>query len=469
MNLYIQVENPVRFGVQKFYFSEGLIGQSWAKDICLTVASDGFIAHVETGVKPMNTNVLGPVLPAMPNLHSHAFQRAFAGLAEHRNPGKSDFWSWRNAMYAFAQAMTPEALETIASALYIEMLKAGYSTVGEFHYLHNADQDLALAMSDAIIRAADTSGIALTHLPVLYQASDFGAKSPLTAQLPFVHGTEEFNRLLQILAPRLTGRHQLGVAFHSLRAVEASSFASVINILEKINLSAPIHIHIAEQTAEVDACLQHTGKRPVEWLLENQPVDERWCLIHGTHLMESEWQALAETGAVVGLCPTTEANLGDGLFPLPEYEKHGGRWAIGSDSHISIDAREELRLLEYGQRLARQERTVLAGAEGGHTGLHLWKNAAKSGAQALGQPIGEIAVGHRADLTVLDKSSPIFAGASDGQVVDAFVFSGQPNPISRVMVAGSWVVENGKHKHEDEIFSRYNKLVAGIVAPMEER
>ena len=455
--------------MQKLYFSEGLIGQSWAKDICLTVAPDGFIIHVETSVKSPASAVYGPVLPAMPNVHSHAFQRAFAGLAEYKAPGKSDFWSWRNAMYGFARHMTPEALETIASALYIEMLKAGYSAVGEFHYLHNADQDQALAMSDAVIRAADTSGIALTHLPVLYQASGFGGKAPLSGQLPFVHDSDDFTRLLQILAPRLTGRHQLGVAFHSLRAVDADSFVPVINTLEDISIKAPIHIHIAEQTAEVEACLQHSGKRPVEWLLDTQPVDERWCLIHATHLVESEWQALAEARAVVGLCPTTEANLGDGLFPLSEFENCDGRWAIGSDSHISIDAREEIRLLEYGQRLARQERTILAGDGGGHTGLHMWQNAAKCGAQALAQPMGEIAVGKRADLIVLDKNAPTFAGATYGQVVDAFVFSGQPNPISRVMVAGNWVVENGKHKHEDEIFGRYKRLVGDIAATMEDR
>ena len=455
--------------MQKLYFSEGLIGQNWAKDICLTVASDGIITHVETGVIPHKVAIFGPVLPAMPNVHSHAFQRAFAGLAEYKQPGKSDFWSWRNAMYGFARQMTPEALEIVASALYVEMLKAGYSAVGEFHYLHNADEDQALAMSDSIIRAADISGIALTHLPVLYQTSDFGGKAPEEGQLPFVHTVDEFNRLLQILAPRLVGRHNLGVAFHSLRAVHGDRFGSVINTLEKINLSAPIHIHIAEQTAEVDACLEYTGKRPIEWLLENQPVDARWCLIHATHVVESEWQKLAETGAVVGLCPTTEANLGDGLFPLPEYIGAGGQWAIGSDSHISIDAREELRLLEYGQRLARQERTVLVPENGGHSGLYLWQMAALSGAQALGQPIGEIAVGKRADLIVLDDTSPIFAGATYGQVVDAFVFSGQPSPVDRVMVAGNWVVEGGKHRHEEEIFARYKKLVGDVSFAAEDR
>lgn len=452
--------------MQKLYFSEGLIGQDWAKDICLTVASDGMIEHVKTGANTEGVKVFGPLLPAMSNVHSHAFQRAFAGLAEYKAPCqgtvKSDFWSWRSAMYGFAQHMTPAVLEAVASALYIEMLKAGYSAVGEFHYLHNSHLDQSLSMSDAIVKAADTAGIALTHLPVFYEASDFGGKAPEPEQAPFIHTVADFNRLLQILSPRLQGRHRLGVAFHSLRAVNSASFGPVINMLDRISLKAPIHIHIAEQTAEVDASLKHFGERPVNWLLDNQQIDDRWCLIHATHLIDSEWKNLAATGATVGLCPTTEANLGDGLFPLLEFQKAGGHWAIGSDSHISIDAREELRLLEYGQRLARQERTVVVGESGGHTGLHLWTQAAKYGAQALAQPIGEIAVGKRADLIVLDAQAPCFAGASGPQLVDTLVFSGQPNPISHVMVAGEWVIQNSKHKDENPVFDRYRETVSAI-------
>jgi len=458
--------------MQKHYFSEGLLGESWAHDICLTIDADGLIAAVDSGVvMPDGTSVHGPVLPAMANLHSHAFQRAFAGLAEYKpsresggSDEKSDFWSWREAMYGFATQMTPDALTAIASALYVEMLKAGYSAVGEFHYLHNSHLDQSLAMSDAVIAAADATGIALTHLPVLYEASDFGGRQPVPAQLPFVHSADEFCRLLQILSPRIQGHHRLGVAFHSLRAVRAGSFAPVIETLEKINLGAPIHIHIAEQTAEIEACLTHNDKRPVNWLLDTVSIDKRWCLIHATHVTEQEWRRIAECGATVGLCPTTEASLGDGLFPLPEFLRAGGTWGIGSDSHVSIDTREELRLLEYGQRLARQERVILVGVEGGHAGEYLWRNAALGGAQALAQPIGEITVGKRADLIVLDTSKPAFAGASYGQILDAFIFCGQPNPISDVMVAGQWVIEAGKHKAEDEIFSRYNELVCSLAA-----
>jgi len=467
--------------MQKLYFSEGLLGDCWAKDICLTLDTDGMILSVASGCSvPEGVHVYGPVLPAMANLHSHAFQRAFAGLAEYKstNPsgGKSDFWSWREAMYGFAAHMTPGAQEIVAAALYVEMLKVGYSAVGEFHYLHNNHLDQSLAMSDAMIAAADATGIALTHLPVFYEAADFGGKPPASAQIPFVHDRNEFCRLLQILSARLSGRHQLGLAFHSLRAVAPDSFAPIIDTLDKIDMRAPIHIHIAEQTAEVEACLAHSGKRPVEWLLDSQPVNERWCLIHATHVSKQEWQDIAQSGAIVGLCPTTEANLGDGLFPLSEFIEQGGKWGIGSDSHISIDTREELRLLEYGLRLARQERSVLAGAAGsegtvdtgasvaGHVGAFLWGSAAQGGAKALGQPIGEIAVGKRADLIVLDKSKLAFAGAACGQIMDALVFAGQPNPITDVMVAGKWVIEGGKHKDEDQIFARYQDLVGTVAA-----
>ncbi|WP_262690328.1 formimidoylglutamate deiminase [Kordiimonas aestuarii] len=455
--------------MQKHYFKDGLIGAGWASDICMHVGAGGLITKLETGVKaPSGAPTHATVLPAMPNLHSHAFQRAFAGLAEFRTPGESDFWSWRNAMYHFAAHMTPEAVEVIASALYIEMLKAGYSAVGEFHYLHNSHVDQALAMSDAIITAAKQTGIALTHLPVLYQTSDFGSVPANKSQAPFLHADGEYDRLLKILAPRLKGPHRLGLCFHSLRAVPEDAFDAAIGTMNELDDTAPIHIHVAEQMREVEACVKATGKRPVEWLLNNQPVDERWCLIHATHVTEDEWRGVAERGAVVGLCPATEANLGDGIFPAAGFSAVGGRFGIGSDSHISIDPREELRLLEYGQRLSRHARTVLTASGGGHTGEFLWSQATKGGAQALGQPIGEIAVGRRADLIVLDRTSPTFAASTLSQMLDAFVFVGQPNPISDVMVAGEWVVKAGRHAKEEHVFARYNDLVGRIAAKMED-
>ncbi|PCI62464.1 MAG: formimidoylglutamate deiminase [Kordiimonadales bacterium] len=454
--------------MQKLFFSEGLLASGWAEGICLGIDATGMLTSVEVGVEaPDGIRAFGPVLPAMSNLHSHAFQRAFAGLAEYKAPGQSDFWSWRKAMYGFAGQMTPAHQQAIAAALYVEMLKAGYSAVGEFHYLHGADQDQALDTSEAVIAAADETGIALTHLPVLYEASGFGGAAPLQEQQPFVHSADEFIRLLNVLAPRLAGKHKLGVAFHSLRAVKEASFAPVIEALEKISLTAPFHIHIAEQQGEVEASVAYNGKRPIEWLLDTQPVDARWCLIHSTHLIEDERDRLAKTGAVVGLCPTTEANLGDGMFPLPEYLAEGGAWGIGSDSHISVDAREELRLLEYGQRLARQSRTVLTPNGGGHTGEYLWSAAAKGGAQALAQPIGEIAVGKRADLLVLDSDALSLVGAAGVQKLDAMIFAGQPSPITDVMVAGTWVVTNGKHFAEDAVFERYKSVMGKLTEHVE--
>lgn len=455
--------------MQTLYFTEGLIGRDWLFDICLEVAPDGMIIKVSTDKPaPEGAMAYGPVLPAMPNLHSHAFQRAFAGLAEYKTAGEEDFWSWRSAMYHFASYMTPEAQETIAAQLYLEMLKAGYSAVGEFHYLHNSHHDEALAMSQTIFAAADKTGMAVTHLPVFYEASDFGGKTALEGQKSFLHTPKDFERLLQVLDANIHGRHRLGMAFHSLRAVKEESFPVILEALERVNLQAPVHIHIAEQQKEVEACRKHHGQRPVEWLMETQPVDERWCLVHATHLVESEWKAVAKSGAVVGLCPVTEANLGDGLFPMPEYTRHAGRWGIGSDSHISVDAREELRMLEYGQRLARQKRTVLTDEGGGHCGEYLWREAALGGAQALAQPIGEIAVGKRADLITLDKSNPIFAGAAYSQLIDCFVFSGHDNPVQDVFVAGEHVIQDGSHKHEKEITARYCALVSEIAAKLED-
>lgn len=453
--------------MQNLYFSEGLIGGDWVFNIRLTVNGDGFIAALEHGVDvPADVPVYGPVLPAMSNLHSHAFQRAFAGLTEYRETGASDFWSWRNAMYHFARHMTPDAVEVIASALYVEMLKAGYTAVGEFHYLHNSHEGRALAMSDAIIAAAAKSGIALTHLPVLYQSADFGGKVAEPGQAPFLHDRKSFARLLQVLKPRLRGKNRLGLTFHSLRAVPEESFSSALEAIDALDGCAPIHIHIAEQTREVEACLAWSGKRPVEWLLANQPVDDRWCLVHATHVTEAEWRGMAERGCVAGWCPTTEANLGDGIFPAQDYVRGGGRFGIGSDSHVSIDPREELRLLEYGQRLVRQARTVLTPADGGHTGEFLWRQAALGGAQALGQPIGALKPGNRADLIVLDRDAPQFAGAAYSQIVDAFIFSGQPNPVSDVMVAGEWVVKRGRHAGEQAIMERYREVVGRIAHRM---
>ena len=461
MNLYIQVIHQKGISVEYSYFKSAQIGGHFLGDVRLTIKA-GMITAIDQGIAlPAGEIRFGHAMAGMANLHSHAFQRAMVGLTEFKAVGESSFWSWRTAMYHLAGRMTPEALSAIASQLYIEMLKAGYTSVGEFHYLHNSHKDQELAMTQAILRAGDTSGLPITMLPVLYQSSDFGGKDPNEGQKPFIHELSDFERLLTGIHPHLGPNDSLGMALHSLRAVDGSVVAEAAALMQ----DGPIHIHIAEQVKEVEASIAHSGKRPVEWLLDAGLVDDRWCLIHATHMNNAEMQGLASSGAVAGICPTTEGNLGDGFFRSKDYISAGGIIGIGSDSHISVDPREELRLLEYGERLSRGQRTVLAGA-GEHTGLNLWTRAARGGAQALNQPAGEIAVGKRADIIVLDLDAPQFIGPSHGQITDSFIFAGQPNPVSDVMIAGNWVIKDGNHAAQGEVLADYkqhvNKLLEGF-------
>ncbi len=448
----------------RLYF-EGLLTQTgWLDQAALDVDAFGIITDVKSGISaPEGTEVFGYGLPSAVNVHSHAFQRAAVGLTEwapeHANMAASlvsDFWSWRDIMYRFAAAMTPDSLKIIARMAYLDMLKNGYSAVGEFHYLHNAHKDQSLAMSEAIIDAAEHTGIALTHLPVLYQQSGFGEQPPIGEQQAFIHTTGDFKRLLTVLGGHLRGHNTLGVAIHSLRAVGLDAMRDVLEFLPDMHC---VHIHIAEQVGEVEACVKWSGMRPVEWLLDNMDVDKRWCLIHATHVNDAESDGIIASGANVGLCPTTEANLGDGVFPAQKFIAGGGAFSIGSDSHVSTDPREELRLLEYGQRLISNKRNVLVPPKGGHVGEHLWMKAAIGGAQALGQNIGDIATGKRADLIVIDPKAPSMAAARYGQIADSLVFSGGPSPVTHVMVGGKFVIKNNRHTHEDSIIGDYSDLL----------
>ncbi|GHF30872.1 formimidoylglutamate deiminase [Kordiimonas sediminis] len=448
-----------------FNFSSLYSGSDWLTNVRLVTDAHGHITSIDCDVSfGASDVVLGPAIPAMQNVHSHAFQRAAVGLTEYKKSASEDFWSWRKAMYGIAAQLTPDRLNAIAKGLYLEMVKAGYSGVGEFHYLHNAHMDQSLDMSMAILKAASEVGIAVTHLPVFYQYAGFGKKAAEEGQQAFVHSAEDFIRFWHILKGRVDGNNRLGVAFHSLRAVDA---ADIAGMLEKLPASIPCHVHIAEQTAEVEAAVAFTGKRPVELLFDHVPVDEDWTLIHATHLNDAEITAIAESGAVVGVCPTTEANLGDGIFPASQFSRRGGRMAIGSDSHISVDPREELRLLEYSQRLTRRQRTILVGRHSGHVGEYLWRESAINGAQSLGQPCGALEVGKRADLLVLDDTDMAYAGVRYGQIFDALVFAGQPNPIRHVMIGGNWVVENGRHAKEEAIISDYRAAVQEIIRMLE--
>ena len=447
-----------------------LLPDGWAKRVRIDVDADGTIAGVWPGGETSGAEALaGPVLPGMPNLHSHAFQRAMAGLAE-RAGGGDDFWGWRQVMYRFLERLGPDEVEAVAAQLYIEMLKSGYTAVAEFHYLHHAPDGRPYAdpaeLSRRVIAAAGRVGIGLTHLPVLYARGGFD-DAPLTeGQRRFTGDPERLLALVQALAADHADDPNLrfGVAPHSLRAVAPDMLAALVAGAHGADPMAPIHIHIAEQTREVEDCVARTGARPVEWLLSEAPVDGRWCLIHATHLNPVETVALAASDAVAGLCPTTEANLGDGLFPLADYLAVGGKLGIGSDSHISVSPIEELRWLDYGQRLTRRRRAIAANETSPSPGERLFRLALDGGAQATGRPIGRIESGCRADLLVLDADGPTLAGRPTDRLLDALIFAGNANPVRDVMVGGGWRVREGRHPAEQAVFDDYRRALATLTA-----
>lgn len=397
-------------------------------------------------------------LPGVANLHSHAFQRAMAGMAERRTiearparPGDThdSFWTWRETMYRFAARFDPDTLHAVASQLYVEMLEAGYTTVCEFHYLHHAPDgrpyDDPAAMSRALIRAARDTGIRLTLLPVLYMSGGFDGRPLTERQRRFGHDVDAYLRLLDGLRAEAGDVLRIGCALHSLRAVPADAMRAVLAALPR---DSRVHIHISEQIGEVQDCLAVRDARPVEWLLDNAEVDARWTLVHATHLTPDEIQGIARSRATVALCPTTEANLGDGLFPLRDYLDAGGAWGIGSDSHISVSPVEELRWLEYGQRLATRHRNIAVGNHSPSVGETLLREVTKAAANATGfQGID--------DVVVLDARSPQFAGATAEDAVDRWIFSGNRNLVREVTVAGTRVAADGHHRDRDAVAARY--------------
>jgi formimidoylglutamate deiminase len=462
---------------RKLFAQRALLPEGWAENVLIETAADGSIAAVTTDAQPGDAQrAAGPVIPGMPNLHSHAFQRAMAGLTEQAGQsgtaaGDDSFWTWRTLMYDFVGRLTPETVEAIAAQLYVEMLKSGYTAVAEFHYLHHDIDgrpyaDLA-EMSERVLAAARTTGIGITHLPVLYNAGGFGGKAAGPGQRRFLNDPERFLRLIEGLRSRHRDDPQIriGIAPHSLRAVTPETLQQAVAGLTAMDASAPIHIHIAEQTKEVEDCLAWSSQRPVEWLLDHQSVDRRWCLIHATHLSDAETKALAASGAVAGLCPTTEANLGDGFFPAIDYLAVGGQFGIGSDSHISVSPIEELRWLEYGQRLVTRRRNrLVAGFPGGsHIGAAIYGGALAGGGRALGRDIGRIATGARADLLVLDPDCPGLIGKTGDTLMDAMIFAGNANPIRDVMVGGRFVVRERRHKDEIEILGRFRNALGALL------
>lgn len=443
--------------MKKYFFEKACLPGGWQKDVLITVDARGLICAVVPDARDEGAEKTGGfALPGFPNSHSHAFQKALAGRTEFKANHKDNFWGWRSLMYQFAGALDPEDCTNIASFLYLEMLKSGYSAVAEFHYLHHQPGGMAFddpaEMSMAIVNAAQTVGIGLTLLPVLYMQGGFGNIPLEKHQLRFRHDVQPYLRLLE----RLQGHHH-GVAFHSLRAVPKEALADV---MDAVDCTIPVHIHIAEQEKEVGDCLNHTGQRPVEWLLSQQNVDHRWCLVHATHMTGNETAKLAKSGAVVSICPTTEANLGDGFFPLADFLGNGGRIAIGSDSNGLIDPIEEARWLEYGARLVGQQRNIAANESDPHTGSALFKAIQKGGAQALGQKTGVIEVGYRADIIIVDNI--LLNQVPEKNILDALIFSGNRTDIKHVMVAGKWCIKDRHHPREEDITANFKKTMTRL-------
>jgi formimidoylglutamate deiminase len=468
-----------RYRLQSAYLPQG-----WARDVLVTV-SDGIITVIETNStsepqparKPQPAQpeeierVDGIVVPGMPNAHSHAFQRAMAGNAEYRTGARDSFWTWRQAMYALANRIGPEDLRIVATQLFVEMLKSGYTSVAEFHYLHRTAPDArSLAVNplwEAVSHAARAAGIGLTFLPTLYQSSDFGGQPLKPEQARFFLDTDEFLSAIErrIADERRANNHasnpmlRTGAAFHSLRAVPLDHLRRAALALRVIDASMPVHIHVAEQMLEVRACEKATGRRPIELLLDQDLLTPHWCVVHATHATAGELEGLVAAGAAVCVSISTEANLGDGFFDAARFLSMDGRLCVGSDSQSTVSPAEELRWLEYQQRLRKRRRGVLAAKSESHVGTRLWRDAALSGARALGQAVGRIAVGCRADWLVLDGEHPSMAGASADTALDRLLFAGADKAIRDVMVGGQWVVKGGSHSLDGPLRADFGRIM----------
>lgn len=451
--------------MRTLFFDSALLPSGWASDVAIGIDA-GAIISVAAGKPPADAErVAGIAVPGMVNLHSHAFQRGMAGLTERAASGDDSFWTWRETMYLFVERLAPADLADIALLAYAEMAEAGFTSLVEFHYLHHAPDgrpyDDVAEMSVMIAQAAAEAGLGLTLLPVLYRYGNFGKAAPQPRQRRFLNDLDQYGRLLDGAGRALakTPGAVLGLAPHSLRAVAPEDLAH----LSRLPVPGPIHIHASEQEKEVADCLAWSKRRPVEWLLDNAGVDDRWCLIHATHMTDEETVRLARSGAVAGLCPLTEANLGDGVFPGELFRANGGRYGVGSDCNVEIDAAGELRMLEYGQRLVRRRRNRLADA-GQSLGRSLYDAALAGGAQAAGRPVGGLAPGSRADIVVLDADHPAIAARSGDAVLDGWVFVAQRDAVKEVWAEGRRVVEAGRHRLKDEAVRRYNSMLRRLLA-----
>lgn len=452
--------------MKNLWFESALLPEGWAAKVRIGVDRAGLIAKVERDVPCTSDDEAHRIaLPGLANLHSHAFQRVMAGRAEIRSANADDdnFWTWRDLMYRIVDRISPDDVEAIAAMVFAEALETGFTRIGEFHYLHHDTSgrhyDDVAEMAVAVAAAAEQAGIALTLLPVFYAHSNFGGAAPNEGQRRFISNLDTFAALLEASGRAVASLPDsvVGLAPHSLRAVTPEELSQLLALRPGV----PIHIHIAEQRKEVEACLAWSGRRPVQWLMENAAVDDRWCLVHATHVTDEEIAAVAASRAVVGLCPITEANLGDGIFPAPEFIGQGGRIGVGSDSNVRINAAEELRLLEYGQRLKHEGRNILA-VGGGSTGRALFDRTAAGGAQALGALNASLTVGAPADIVELDLGEP--SPKFGDQALDSWIFTAGNDAIATVWRRGEPVVVAGRHIRKDRIRERFLAAMSHILA-----
>ncbi|NUR14286.1 MAG: formimidoylglutamate deiminase [Bradyrhizobium sp.] len=450
----------------RLHFASALLPSGWANDVQVVITADA-IAAVTPNVAPDAGDERHAIaLPGLASLHSHAFQRGMAGLAELRGDSTDTFWTWRETMYRFALAMTPDDVAAVATLLYVEMLEQGFTRVGEFHYLHHDRDGSPYAdiaeMAARIAQAADASGIGLTLLPSFYAHGSFGGAAPHAGQRRFICSVDQFAELMAASRKAISTLPDanIGIAPHSLRAVTPDELAAVIPLAD----GGPVHIHAAEQVKEVEDCLAWSGRRPVQWLLEHARVDQRWCLIHATHATDEEVSAFARSGAVAGLCPVTVASLGDGIFRAREFLAAGGGFGVGTDSNVLVGVADELRQLEYGQRLKHRERNVLSAGAGRSTGRTLYDHALAGGAQALAQGKVGLAPGARADIVTLDTAHPSLSGRAGDAAIDGWIFAVGSGAIDCVWAGGHKVVEGGRHRLRRSARERFNAAVRRLVA-----
>ena len=447
------------------FFDTVFLPSGWARNVRVSVDGSGWITAVEPDAVPDGADhVTGVAVPGVPNVHSHAFQRAMVGLTERGSPSGDSFWAWRERMYHFLRTLDPGAVEAVAAQLFVELLRLGFTSVAEFHYLRNdptgAPYDDQVEMGRRILSAAADTGMGVTLLPTVYRTSDFGGAPATRAQRRFVASVDDLLRDVATLGAGATpGSVRVGLALHSLRAVPPDDLERAVEAARAMDPEIPVHIHVAEQEREVEACLDWSSARPVEWLLDHAPVDRSWCLVHATHTTPEELEDMAACGATVGLCPTTEADLGDGIFPFAAFTAAGGSWAVGTDSHVGRDPAGELRMLEYGQRLVSRSRNVAAGASHRSTGRTLLEGAWSGGAAATGRAVGRIEARARADVVVLDDGHPSLTGRDGDELLDSWIFSGDATPVRDVMAGGRWVVRDGRHVSQEAVQERYATVV----------